>query len=113
MTVQRCLLEMGWGADLHGGDYTKAAQRAVQNALQHVSLGFPGVMGKSASSMVLDVTIGVQEPDKVSKETIASLFPYGQQKNVKVVKGGLDVPGGRPDDFCAVANAAIIVSLDV
>ncbi|MBI4311881.1 MAG: Lin0512 family protein [Chloroflexi bacterium] len=113
MTVRRCLLEMGWGADLHGGDYTKAAQRAVQNALQHVSLGFTGPMGKSGSDLILDVTIGVAEPDKVNKQAIADAFPYGRQKNIKVVKGGLDVPGDRPTDFCAVANAAIILSLDV
>lgn len=113
MTVRRCLLEMGWGADLHGGDYTKAAQRAVQNALQHVSLGFPGVMGKTAEAMTLDVTIAVQEPAKVDKEAIANLFPFGRQKNVKVIKGGMDVPGDRAGDHCSVANAAVIISLDV
>lgn len=113
MTVRRCLLEMGWGADLHGGDYTKAAQRAVQNALQHVSLGFTAPLGKSATDLILDVTIGVAEPSKVNRQAIADLFPYGRQKNVKVVKGGLDVPGDRADDFCAVANAAIVLSLDV
>ncbi len=113
MALRRCLLEMGWGADLHGGDYTKAATRAVQNALQHVSLGFPGVMGKSAENMTLDITIGVQEPDKVDKQAIANLFPFGRQKNVKVVKGGLDIPGDRPGDHCSCANAAVILSLDV
>ncbi|MBI4338484.1 MAG: Lin0512 family protein [Chloroflexi bacterium] len=113
MAVRRCLLEMGWGADLHGGDYTKAATRAVQNALQHVSLGFPGVIGKSGTDLILDVTIGVAEPGKVDKQAIANLFPYGRQKNITVVKGGLDIPGDRPTDFCAVANAAVILSLDV
>ncbi|MBX9697999.1 MAG: Lin0512 family protein, partial [Acetobacteraceae bacterium] len=30
MTPKRVILEMGHGNDLHGGDYTKAALRAVQ-----------------------------------------------------------------------------------
>ena len=30
MTTKRVILEMGSGADLHGGDYTKAAHRAVK-----------------------------------------------------------------------------------
>ena len=35
---KRVILEMGTGNDLHGGDYTKAALRAVQDALHHSSL---------------------------------------------------------------------------
>ena len=30
MTAKRVILEMGSGNDLHGGDYTKAAVRAVE-----------------------------------------------------------------------------------
>ena len=33
MTMKRAILEMGMGNDLHGGDYTKAAQRAVNEEL--------------------------------------------------------------------------------
>ena len=29
MSLQRIILELGAGNDLHGGDYTKAANRAV------------------------------------------------------------------------------------
>ena len=38
--AKRIILEMGSGNDLHGGDYTKAALRAVQDALHHSSLSF-------------------------------------------------------------------------
>ena len=40
MTMKRAILEIGMGNDLHGGDYTKAAQRAVNDALHHSSLSF-------------------------------------------------------------------------
>ena len=36
MTPKRIILELGTGNDLHGGDYTKAAIRAVQDALSFV-----------------------------------------------------------------------------
>ena len=45
MTYKRVILEMGAGNDLHGGDYTKAALRAVQDALHHYSLSFISALG--------------------------------------------------------------------
>ena len=36
MALKRVILELGTGNDLHGGDYTKAALRAVQDALARV-----------------------------------------------------------------------------
>ena len=38
MVERRIILELGMGNDLHGGDYTKAALRAVDDALRHSSL---------------------------------------------------------------------------
>ncbi|MEA2775561.1 MAG: hypothetical protein QOF90_967, partial [Acetobacteraceae bacterium] len=38
MARKRVILELGTGNDLHGGDYTKAALRAVQDAIHHSSL---------------------------------------------------------------------------
>ena len=45
MAAKRIILEMGTGNDLHGGDYTKAAVRAVQDALHHSSLSFLRSLG--------------------------------------------------------------------
>ncbi|MFM7692405.1 MAG: Lin0512 family protein, partial [Alphaproteobacteria bacterium] len=45
MALKRIILEMGSGNDLHGGDYTKAALRAVQDALHHSSLAFIRTLG--------------------------------------------------------------------
>ena len=45
MPVKRVILELGTGNDLHGGDYTKAALRAVQDALHHSSLSFIRTLG--------------------------------------------------------------------
>ena len=40
MPKTRVILELGSGNDLHGSDYTKAALRAVQDALHHSALSF-------------------------------------------------------------------------
>ena len=66
MARKRVILELGTGNDLHGGDYTKAALRAVQDALHHSSLTMLRALKvNSKTDMFVNVTIGVQQPDKV------------------------------------------------
>ena len=40
MTATPYVLEMGMGVDVHGADNTKAACRAVSDAIRHSSLAF-------------------------------------------------------------------------
>jgi uncharacterized protein (TIGR02058 family) len=48
MARVRCITEMGMGVDVHGKDATKAARRAVSDAIRHSSLGFFRMLGKTA-----------------------------------------------------------------
>jgi uncharacterized protein (TIGR02058 family) len=113
MTNKRGILEMGAGNDLHGGNYTKAALRAVDDALHHSSLSMIRTLNVDpATGMFVDVTIGVQEPDKVDKAAIQAALPYGTV-TVNVVKGGLDVPDEAIGDVAVIASAAIVVNLDL
>ena len=66
MTARRVILEMGTGNDLHGGDYTKAAMRAVQDALHHSSLTMLRSLNVPAETMQVEVTIGVQRPPNLT-----------------------------------------------
>jgi len=59
MTKKRVILEMGAGNDLHGGNYTKAACRAVDDALHHSSLTMIRTLDVGAGDMYVDVTIDV------------------------------------------------------
>lgn len=104
----RVILELGSGNDLHGGDYTKAALRAVQDALHHSSLSFVRTLGIDKSQIDVEVTIGVQRPEKVDIEKVAASLPVGKV-TVKAVKGGLDVPDPVHDDPAVIASAAIAV----
>ena len=56
MARVRCITEMGMGVDVHGKDATKAAKRAVSDAIRHSSLGFFRMLGKTAKDMFVDVT---------------------------------------------------------
>lgn len=112
MTARRVILEMGAGNDLHGGDYTKAALRAVQDALHHSSLTMLRSLRVDPKTMQVEVTIGVQQPDRVDAERVRASLPHGIV-TVRVVKGGLDVPDDEGTDQAVIASAAIAVSLDL
>ena len=111
MAMVRCVTEMGMGVDVHGLDYTKAATRAVFDAIHHSSLGFQRMLGKTADDMTVDVTIGVSKPDKVDTAAVAATLPHGTA-TCKAVLGGLEIPSVDGNDGLLIANAVIIVSFD-
>jgi uncharacterized protein (TIGR02058 family) len=111
MALKRAILELGSGNDLHGSDYTTAALRAVQDALHHSSLAFVGSLGLDRNAIQVEVTIGVQRPEKVDAEAVRKSLPRGTA-TVKVVKGGLNVPQEGSHDEIVVANAAIAVRFE-
>ncbi len=112
MALKRVILEMGSGNDLHGGDYTRAAVRAVQDALHHSSLSMVRSLGLDLKAMQVEVTIGVQQPDKVDAAAVKASLPFGQV-TVKPVKGGLDVPDDERNDIAVIASAAVAVRFDL
>ena len=112
MTARRVILETGAGNDLHGGDYTKAAIRAVEDAIHHSSLSMIRTLGIEASAMQVEVTIGVQQPDRVDPAAVKAALPHGAV-TVSVVKGGLDVPDDAGHDTAVIASAAVAVRLDL
>ena len=113
MARRRVILELGTGNDLHGGDYTKAALRAVQDALHHSSLTMIRTLRVDArTGMFVDVTIGVQQPDKVDLGKVRASLPHGIV-TVKAVKGGLDVPDPEGKDIAVIASAAVAVQLEL
>jgi uncharacterized protein (TIGR02058 family) len=107
----RCFTEMGGGVDVHGGDATKAAKRAVSDAIRHSSLSFFPMVGKTRDDMFVDVTIAVPNPETVDTSAVAKELPYGTV-TVTAVKGGLEVPAESGSDAIIIANAAVIVRLD-
>ena len=111
MPLKRVILELGSGNDLHGGDYTKAALRAVQDALHHSSLSMIRSLDLDPGSAQVEVTIGVQRPGMVNAAAVKAGMPLGQV-TVKVVKGGLDLAAEHGYDLAVIASAAIAVRFE-
>jgi uncharacterized protein (TIGR02058 family) len=112
MPKTRVILELGSGNDLHGSDYTKAALRAVEDALHHSSLSFIRALKIDKTVLDVEVTIGVQRPERVDLEKVKAAMPVGNV-TVKAVGGGLDVADPENDDPAVIASAAIAVRIEL
>lgn len=112
MPLKRIILEMGTGNDLYGEDYTKAARRAVQDALHHSSLTLFKTLGLERDDMQISVTIGVQHPERVDSEAVARELPFGSV-TVKPEVGGLNVVDPVAQTTTVVAAAGIAVYLEL
>jgi len=111
MALKRIILEMGHGNDMHGGDYTKAALRAVRDCIHHSSMIFLRTLRVDTSALDIEVTIGVQKPEMVDTARVAASLPVGKA-SVKVVKGGLDVPDEERGGVTVIATAGVAVRVD-
>ncbi len=106
MSEKRIILEMGTGNDLYGQDYTKAARRAVQDALHHSSITLFSRLGVDHKEMRVVVTIGVQQPEAVDCDLVAQDLPRCRAE-VRAVLGGLDVEDSDAGTRHVIATAAI------
>lgn len=112
MAEKRIILEMGTGNDLYGGDYTKAACRAVHDALHHSSIVLFKSLGYDHRDMRVQVTIGVQQPDRVDLARVAAELPRGRAE-VSAVLGGLDVEDADHGTTHVIATAAVEAFLPI
>lgn len=110
--MKRIILEMGTGNDLYGEDYTKAACRAVEDAIRHSSLILFRSLGFDHADMQVKVTIGVQQPHQVDTAMVAQKLPRGKAE-VTAVKGGLNVVDAENNTCSVVANAAVEAYLNI
>lgn len=104
--MPRFIIEMGMGNDLHGANYTKAAGRAIEDALRHSSIPLFGALGLSHEEMQVQVTVGVQDPEAVDCAALAATLPRGQAQ-VRAVFGGLNVVNPDTGEVTVVAQAAV------
>jgi uncharacterized protein (TIGR02058 family) len=120
---RRYLLEQGTGVDLHGKDETKAAQKAVKDAISHSSMIGLGGLFKIGSfkeleeALMVDVTIATPNPETVDGEAVLSILPEGKRR-INVIKGGMmwppeDIDSEAKSHEVVMVNAIIVVLIDV
>jgi uncharacterized protein (TIGR02058 family) len=112
MTTKRMVLEIGMGTDIRGADSTKAAVRALRDALWRNSLSIADALGLPREAMQIEVMIGVPRPQTVDKAAVLAVLPYGNG-TVRVVDGGLEIANDTGTDSTLIAHAAAVVRLDV
>ena len=105
MSAKPAVLEFGMGVDVHGLDGTKAACRAVSDAIRHSSLPLFRDVRERGGTMQVDVTVGIPDGVKVDTDVVKKELPHGEV-SVRAVPGGLRVPGSDT----LIACAAITVS---
>ncbi|WP_424975364.1 Lin0512 family protein [Dinoroseobacter sp. S124A] len=106
MSEQRFIIEMGMGNDQYGQDHTKAAARAIEDAIRHSALPIFEAVGLSHDQMRVQVTVGVQEPEAVDCEALTTKLPRGRV-TVRAVKGGLNVPNPETGGLIVIASASV------
>ena len=89
-------VEIGMGIDLHGQNVTKAAVRAVQNAIHHNSM--PGIRsvlpGGDLNNMKVNVRLAVPaDKEQLDLAVVREELPYGQV-TFEVVDGGMLTTSG-------------------
>ena len=107
MSAKAYVLEFGMGVDVHGLDSTKAACRAVSDAIRHSSLPLFQEIRDRGGKMLVDVTVAVPDPASVDVDLVRRELPHGEV-TVRAVSGGLRVPGADT----LIACAAITVSVE-
>ena len=124
MALKPFAIEYGLGIDLHGQDATKAAVKAIQDAVRHVSLpgmrqvaGVADLDGQVFVEILLGVPAGME--GGVDVERVKAALPFGQ-RSVKIVPGGLlassgvAVPSmGDSSDQAVLVVASVAVKLEV
>jgi uncharacterized protein (TIGR02058 family) len=123
LDYRRYLVEVGTGVDLHGEDETKAAQKAVKDAISHSSMVGLGQLFNVKSfseleeALMVDVTIATPNPEKVDGDMVLAALPEGKRR-INVIKGGLRFPAEITREEAkthaiVMANAVIVVLVDV
>ena len=106
MSEQRFIIEMGMGNDQYGQNYTKAAARAIEDAIRHSSIPMFTALSKDSKEMRVQVTVGVQAPEEVDCDALVKNLPRGRAE-VKAVFGGMNVTNPDDGNVLVIASAAV------
>ena len=119
MARRRYIVELGTGVDLHGMNVTKAACRAVRDAIGRSCLcGLVEILGNADLQNVhVEILIACPFPDQLDAEAVKGEVPIGI-KSVRAEYGGMQAAGLCVKQFAAdcdtivVANAAVTVFVE-
>ena len=109
-------IQTGFGVDVHGQDITKAAVRAVFNAIHTNSM--PGIRNllpnQDLDNMKVNIKLAVPcDQDKLDIDRVKKEIPYGSV-SVEVLQGGMATTSGiyledkqDKNDLMYIVNASV------
>jgi uncharacterized protein (TIGR02058 family) len=109
-------IQTGFGVDVHGQDVTKAAVRAVFNAIHTNSM--PGIRNllpdQDLDNMKVNIKLAVPcDLDKLDIDRVKKEIPYGSV-SVEVMQGGMATSSGiyledkqDKNDLMYIVNASV------
>ena len=117
--MRRFIVELGMGADLHGGDVTKAGQKAIKDAVSRCCLcGLMDIFDfESPGEMVIRLKVAAPGHERLDKEALKATVPFGRVE-IETAEGGLEteglnLPSLGPGGTIVVAMASITVLVDL
>ena len=119
MNLKRYVIEFGLGADLHGQDVTKAAQRAIREAISRSCLcGLVDIFGfDDPNRMYIQLKVACPFPERLDRAKLLESVPFGQVELSTAEGGmiteGLHLPQLGDGDRIVIAIASLTILVDV
>lgn len=116
---QILFIQTGMGIDVHGQNITKAATRAVKNAIWANSM--PGIEKSLPEQRLENMKVNVRlavplDQEELDIEKIKEAIPYGTVEDVDITDGGMATSSGiiledenDENDLMYIVNAAVEV----
>ncbi|AIS58895.1 Lin0512 family protein [Listeria ivanovii] len=109
-------IQTGFGVDVHGQSITKAAERAVRNAIFTNSM--PGIRSQLPENRLENMVVNIKlalpcDADKLDEEVIRAIIPYGTV-TIETMTGGMLTTSGifledkeDKNDLMYIVNASV------
>jgi uncharacterized protein (TIGR02058 family) len=109
--LKRFIVEIGTGIDLHGENVTKAACRAVKDAVSRSCLcGLLEIVKlQKLDDVRVEILVASPKPQEVDLEQVMAEVPIGR-KTARAVEGGLTAQGLCVAQFAPKCDQIVVVN---